>query len=119
MSVVVVVVVDVVSIGAGGGGGGVVVVVVVVDTESPVVASSWLALPHDDKLRATTAPSTNKLRSLMAITSVNKLRKHHSPIWLRDASGKVNYYILNRTDANIRKLWSRKQNFAKVTIRVE
>lgn len=62
----------VVSIGAGGGGGGVVVVVVVVDTVvSPVVASSWLALPQDDKLRATTAPSTNKLRSLMAITSVN------------------------------------------------
>jgi hypothetical protein len=68
----VVVVVVVVSIGAGGGGGGVVVVVVVVDTVvSPVVASSWLALPQEDKLRATTAPSTKRLRSLMAITSVN------------------------------------------------
>jgi hypothetical protein len=66
---VVVVVVVVVSIGAGGGGGGVVVVVVVV-VESTVDASS-LALPQDDKLKATTAPSTKRLRSLMAITSIN------------------------------------------------
>lgn len=75
MSVVVVVVVVVVSVvGAGGGGGGVVVVVVVV-VVSVVDASSWLP-PHEDKpATATNAPSTIKLRSLMAITSVNKLRK--------------------------------------------
>ena len=83
---VVVVVCDVVSIGAGGGGGGVVVVVVVVVVVSVVDASS-LALPQEDKLKATIAPSTKRLRSLMAITSVNKLRKHHSPSGRTRAKG--------------------------------
>jgi len=116
---VVVVVVDVVSIGAGGGGGGVVVVVVVVVVVSVVEASS-LALPQEDKLKATTAPSTKRLRSLMAITSVNKLRKHHSPTGRKNSQGRVNYYIiLNRTTANIRRLLAECKYFAKTTIRVE
>jgi fatty acid desaturase len=69
---VVVSVIAVVSVvGAGGGGGGV-VVVVVVDVVSVIVASSF-CLPQDDMppTKATSAPSTIKLRSLMAITSFN------------------------------------------------